>query len=577
MKLVEALKLIERPAPERAPLFRVALACGFEPLHLASFLKAHLLRRLPGRDVRVERGLFGDVAGYLERIDAECDAVLAVIEWPDLDARLGVRQLGVWSPAAEVEIAQNSARTLRRIETRLATLARRTPVVCALPTLDLPPFAHTPGWQAGAPELRIRHEVGAFALALAGQAGIRIINPGELDRISPFDRRRDLKAELLSGFPYQLPHADCLAELAANNLAPPVPKKGIITDLDDTLWSGILGECGVDGVHWDLDHKRPTHGLYQQLLRSLAESGVLVGVASKNDPELARQALERKDLLIRAGSLFPVEAGWGRKSDAVRRILAAWNISAGGAVFVDDSPMELAEVQEAFPDIECLRFSGADPGATQALLYRLRNLFGKQNVSEEDTIRVESLRRAWAGRAGDETGTPLDDDAFLARAEARITILRSKQELGERALELLNKTNQFNLNGERYEQAMWNRYLAQPDTVGLLVSYQDKFGPLGRIALLAGRKQAGHFHVDAWVMSCRAFSRRIEHACLRYLFDRLDVPEIRFNFRPTERNGPVQEILKLYMSSGPGAALTRELFDKKAPKLFHQLQEADHE
>ena len=160
--------------------------------------------------------------------------------------------------------------------------------------------------------------------------------------------------------PYTTEHADKLASLLALALVPPAPKKGIISDLDDTLWDGIVGEAGADAVTWDLAGHAHMHGLYQKLLASLADSGTLIGVASKNDPAVVAKAFERKDLLLRPEQVFPIEVHWNAKSGSVARILEAWNIAADSVIFVDDSPMELAEVAAAHPGIECVLFPKND-------------------------------------------------------------------------------------------------------------------------------------------------------------------------------------------------------------------------
>jgi FkbH-like protein len=579
MKLREALHLSRQPVTANAADFPVALVCGFQPVHLMTFLAAHLRLRLPERRISIVPGLFGDILGSLERIDPSgFQAVLLHLEWPDLDARLGVRQLGVWNVASEREIADRARNFLEMLSKALSPLAERCRVVCSLPTLPWPPFAHTPLWQASQVELRLREQVTQFAL-IAAASGVQILSPGEVDRRSAPQSRRDLKAEIFSGFPYQMEHADILAELSALALAPAAPKKGLITDLDETLWSGILGEVGVAGITWDLDHNSQVHGLYQQLLRSFGDAGVLIGVASKNDPEVVRQALARPDLLIDARQIFPVEATWGAKSQSIRRILEVWNIAADAVVFVDDSPMELAEAKRAFPQIHCMQFAAADPSAVHARLYELRNLFGKSHISEEDSLRAESIRHAGERQLPREGSDGLPNDAFLEGAEGVISVARAKVPLDPRALELINKTNQFNLNGRRWEEAEWKRYVARSDTDYFLVSYSDKFGPLGKIAVLCGSKQQGVFIVDIWVMSCRAFSRRIEHSCLKYVFDKLAVEGVGFEFCATERNGPMRDFLKHYCDSPDGRleTLSRETFEKKSPELFAALGEVNHE
>src|SRR5262249_28895411 len=226
----------------------------------------------------------------------------------------------------------------------------------------------------------------------------------------------------------------------AQLVKPAAPKKGLITDLDDTLWRGILGEVGVEGVTWDLDHYSHLHGLYQQLLQSLAEAGVLIGVASKNDPARVGLALKRGDLVIARDRLFPVSVHWGRKSDSVTEILRVWNVGADSVVFLDDSPLELAEVQAAHPGMECLLYPVDDDQAVYALLEQLRDRFGKSRLSEEDQIRLESIRNAavFSTEKVGQEGTP---DGVLAEADAEVTLDFTKEPLDARALELVNKTN----------------------------------------------------------------------------------------------------------------------------------------
>jgi HAD superfamily phosphatase (TIGR01681 family) len=162
--------------------------------------------------------------------------------------------------------------------------------------------------------------------ATVAAAGIPVVNLARLAEESPAGQRRDLKSDLNVGFPYSLAHADAVALALSRLLCPPVPKKGLITDLDDTLWSGIVGEVGPQGVHWDLDRHSHIHALYQSLLTSLSDSGVLLAVASKNDPDIVHKAFEREDLLLERERIFPMEVHWNAKSTSVSRILIVrWN------------------------------------------------------------------------------------------------------------------------------------------------------------------------------------------------------------------------------------------------------------
>jgi FkbH-like protein len=571
MRLVEALEICRQPAPPDAPRFRAALLCGFTPLHLKTFFEAELRRRLPGRAVRVETGLYGDLLGNIERL-GEVEAAAVALEWADLDPRLGVRQLGGWTRAGLEDICREAPRRLEAIGNALERLAAAgTVAAVSLPTLPLAPAPDGPSWRSGALELALRESLDRFAAALAQRPGLHVAGAASLAAVSPLTERFDLRSELSAGFPYTLAHAGALAAQLANLLAPAAPKKGLITDLDNTLWSGIVGEIGPAAVSWDLDRHSHEHGLYQQMLAALADRGVLLAAASKNDPEVVQAALARADLLLPRDALFPVEAHWGAKSESVRRILEAWNIGPDAVVFVDDSPMELDEVRRAHPAVECLLFPAGDPAGVWNLLGRLRDLFAKTAVSEEDLLRAASIRQN-AARRQELAAASQSPEEFLAQAGGRIRYSHDRTD--PRALELINKTNQFNLNGRRYTEAEWNAYVRDPQVIAIVVHYQDKYGPLGKIAVLTGRPQKERFLVDNWVMSCRAFSRRIEHQALAYLFARYGVRELLLDFRPTERNGPIRYFLAEITGREPDGTvlLGRSEFEARCPPLYHNVE-----
>ena len=576
MNLIEALEISRKPVAQDAKLLRIFLACGFTPLHLQNFLSAHLRQVFPENRVEIKAGLFGDLAGSLERLDAKSqDGLAAALEWSDLDSRLGIRELGGWQVTDVHEVASSVDRQLTRLQRALRTAARSVPVAVSMPTIPLPPLFHTPPNINSAEKTKLLLSLAKFAADLSNEPGIRIVDSQALDVVSPPAARFDIKSEILSGFPYKLPHASSLAQLMAALLQPLSPKKGLITDLDDTLWSGILGEVGVEGVNWSLEHHSHIHGLYQQFLSSLASAGVLLGVASKNDAALVQQAFDRKDLLLKKDKVFPFEVHWHRKSDSVQRILKSWNIGPEAVVFIDDSPMEAAEVKAAFPTMECLVFKKDDYQAVWNLLANLRASFGKTAISKEDSIRLESLRSA-APLLDDLGQDGNASDEFLKRADAFVSFDFTKRPKDGRAFELVNKTNQFNLNGKRFSESEWTKFLADPASFLVTVTYQDKYGPLGKIAVLLGKVHERKLHIAAWVMSCRAFSRRIEHHTLKRILDKFDADEAIFDFQATERNGPTQDFFQEIAGEPPKPDLkiSRTLFLEKAPPLFHRVEES---
>ena len=422
--------------------------------------------------------------------------------------------------------------------------------------------------------MRLEQSLTNFATNISTHSYVALVSRRHLDEISPRSARFDLKSELLTGLSYTIPHTDHLAAALARLIAPFTPKKGLITDLDDTLWQGIVGEVGAEGVSWDLEKHSQIHGLYQQLLRALAEQGVLVAIASKNNSDVAGKALTRSDILIPAGKMFPHEIHWQAKSGSVERIVRTWNIGADSVVFIDDSPMELAEVQAAHPGVRCIQFPKNDYAAVPAFLRSLRDLFGKSKVSEEDALRLESIRR---GAEFQEASEGLSPDAFLEQMKASIKFDFSGAGSDPRVLELVNKTNQFNLNGRRYTDADWAQGLTDPNTFVASIAYEDKFGSLGKIAVMRGRRLGKSIHMASWVMSCRAFARRIEFQCLRVLFDKYGAESIGFDFEATSKNSPLQEFFSGILeqkSNGAPVSLSKQDFDSRCPSLYHTVMES---
>jgi FkbH-like protein len=576
MKLIDALEVLRRPVAHTAPESKVFLACGFTPLHLQSFLAAELRTLLPHHRVCVDTGLFGDLVGNIERLEPlGLDSVAIVIEWADLDPRLGVRTLGGWHPTDQASVLDSVAQMAARLQREVARVSRHLPTIVCMPTVPLPPMFSTRPVQAGFFETQLHHSVASLAKSLSELSGLRIANAQVLAATSSPAKRYDMKSDLTAGFPYSLSHASALAKMIAELISNPLPKKGLITDLDDTLWAGILGEDGVEGISWHLDRHTHLHGVYQQFIASLAAAGVLVGVASRNDAALVEDAFSRNDLLLSKADIFPFEVHWSRKPESVQRILKTWNISADSVVFVDDSPMEIAEVKAAFPEMECIVFPKSDYQGLWNLLKHLRDLFGKALLTEEDALRLHSIRDA-VTRQDVEPSESADE--FLKSSKSSIVFEPVLTNGNSRAFELVNKTNQFNLNGKRFSESEWQNLLNDPAAFVLSVSYKDKFGPLGRIAVIMGTSLGSKVTVNGFVMSCRAFSRRIEHHCLKYLFDTLNADEIVFDYEVTPRNGPFRQFLADLLGKPveSGVILSRGQFAAKVPPLFHRVEGAVH-
>jgi FkbH-like protein len=549
LNLRDALGLIApQTGTELAKEYTIGLACSFTPLHLETFVRAYVIQKRPATAVGVESGIYGDLVGSIDLIgEKRPGSCLAVVEWQDLDPRLGWRETAQAPLADDEDICATARNRLDRLAIRLENLGAQCPVGLVLPTLDLPPVYRGSRHRVDALQARLHLLLAEFTARLVAAPGLRIVSTdGVADGLTPASVR-DLRTEIRSGFPYSVDHASAVARAAIDAILPSPTKKGLITDLDDTLWRGLVGEIGADNVTWDLDSGSHVHALYQQLLARLAERGTLLAIASKNDPDIVQQALGRSDLGVGADLIYPIAVSWRPKSAAVAEILKAWNVSAADVVFVDDNPMELAEVSAKFPDITTMQFPTEDPNASADLLRALTDALWKESVTVEDGMRLATLRTAV--EVEDARTNAGDELTFLRDLAAEVTIGTGDALRQPRALELVNKTNQFNLNGRRLDETQWHEFCTRPGAVVWTVSYQDRFGPLGIISVLAGVHRDRAITVDCWVLSCRAFSRGIEHHVLRSLSEQNDVDDILLDFVPTGRNGVVAAVLKEFCES----------------------------
>jgi FkbH-like protein len=542
MKLREALEILHTPSASEGPSYRVYLVTGFEALHLKTFLGArirqHLAAQVGDRPVDVRAGLFGDLDGNWRRAISEAATapIATILEWGDLHPALAWRE-------ASFPASWNQDSIIAEVTTRLRVWLdllrnlRECRQVLTLPALPIAPWTmHGLDGQSPNLEIELRALLAQFARDTT-RLGVRVAAPS---LTAAWDPSKDLS----TGFPYTLEFADELAEHIATLVLPPVPKKGVITDLDYTLWQGVVGDDGPHGVSWDIDHKARVYGWWQQFLASLSHQGIFVGIASKNDRDPVEAALARPDLLLSPESIFPMEVHWSDKAESIQRIAAVWNVGLDSLVFVDDNPLELELVQQALPQVECVLFPKDDPSAVAGMLMRLRKLFAKESVSSDDLLRVASLRQRGVLEQQDvpSNGNGRSEDHFATLGSSlRFDCRRPPQ---ARALELINKTNQFNLNGHRWDESSWLAWCRRPEARLVLVGYEDRFGPLGNIAVLAAEYVGDDLHVRSWVMSCRAFSRRIEFATLHFLLARWPCKRISFDWRRTERNGPAFDVLR---------------------------------
>lgn len=554
-----------------------ALYCGFTPLHLQTFFHAALCELVKNRRVLVQEGLYGNLLGSLLGLlseNAPLEFVAVAMEWEDFDARLGLRSSSGWSPSSQSNILESVRAKASLFSDCLLELSEKTKVVLSLPSSPLLPLHYGVRRRSGPWESQFRAAVLRWTDSLLPQKNFRLFNTELLSTSPSYASRYSAESHLAYGFPYSADFASDLGRELAMLALPPTPLKGVIVDLDETLWKGILGDDGIEGVSWDLDHGSHIHAVFQAFVQSLAEAGILVAVASKNDPELVEELFKKRSPLLRRDSIFPLMAGWGRKSNSIRKVLEAWNIAADAVVFIDDNPLEIEEVRTELSGVKTFLFPSRKPDAVFNLISTLRDLFGKDEITEEDSIRMQSLKKREVFLTAEVSGGESYEE-LLRQNESVVTLRFLSEEGDARAFELLNKTNQFNMNGVRSTEGEWKKLCSRENGFVLVCEYQDRFGPLGKIAVMAGHVDGDRVVLTHWVMSCRAFGRRIEHCMLKYIFEEYEVGEMVLEYSSTERNKPFRTFASEAgaVAAEEGMVVTRAVLFERCPALYHEVRE----
>ena len=289
-------------------------------------------------------------------------------------------------------------------------------------------------------------------------------------------------------------------------------KKLLIADLDQTLWHGLLGEVGWLGLEFGESTQGRKHWIYQRFLNLLSSEGVVLAVSSKNDQSAVDEALSRLALHLDADRFVIVESNWGPKSQSVSKICRTLNLLPQSTVMVDDNPAELEEVRTAVDGVETLCFPATD-SEVPGFLDRLRAHFRRASPDTSAAQRLSSYKSVV-----ELTGLSEDDSlggaerfgVYLESLEMELEIARVTVRSKERVFELLNKTNQFNLTGVRYDQSQLDEFLEDGDC--WTVSLKDRLADHGVVGAVLVRQS----ELVQFVLSCRVFSRGIEDAVLAH-------------------------------------------------------------
>ena len=319
--------------------------------------------------------------------------------------------------------------------------------------------------------------------------------------------------------------------------------KVLILDLDNTVWGGVIGDDGLEGIKIAQgDARGEAHLALQRLALDLRRRGIILAISSKNSNEVARTPfLEHPEMLLKLDHIAVFQANWNDKATNIQAIADELSLGLDSMVFLDDNPAERGLVRKLLPQVSVPELP--DDPAWYARTLSAGGYFESVAFASEDLNRARfyqenSKRAALKKQIGGV-------DAYLASLDMTITFQPFDATGRARIVQLINKSNQYNLTTRRYTDPEVADAENDPGVFTLQVRLADIFGDNGMISVVICRPaQSGTWDIDTWLMSCRVLGRNVEHMVLREVLAHArhaGIHKLSGTYRPTDRNKLVED------------------------------------
>jgi FkbH-like protein len=342
----------------------------------------------------------------------------------------------------------------------------------------------------------------------------------------------------------KFPFADEFIPLYADHVARTVAAirgksgKVLILDLDNTVWGGVIGDDGLEGIHVAQgDARGEAHLAVQRLALDLRQRGIVLAVSSKNTDEVAREPFEKHpEMLLKLEHIAVFQANWNDKATNIQAIADELSLGLDSMVFLDDNPVERGLVRKLLPQVRV-------PELPQDPAYYARTL-AAAGYFEAVAFAGEDLKRAGFYQDNAKRASLQKQvggvDAYLASLDMTITFQPFDATGRARIVQLINKSNQYNLTTRRYTDPEVTEAENDPEVFTLQVRLADIFGDNGMISVVICRPaETGTWEIDTWLMSCRVLGRKVEHMVLREILKHAraaGIEKLSGIYRLTDRN-----------------------------------------
>ncbi len=332
-------------------------------------------------------------------------------------------------------------------------------------------------------------------------------------------------------------------------------KKCIVLDLDNTLWGGIIGEDGIEGIKLGNTAPGIEYVEFQRNLLSLYNRGVILAICSKNNPDDALKVFrEHPSQVLKEEHFAAMKINWQNKAANIAELAKEINIGLDSMVFFDDNPVERAQVSQVHPEVLVVEMP-KNPRLYREMIENL-NIFDVLSLTSEDMTRGEMYVGKRKRTELEQSATSIED--FLRTLDLKVRIDEVNDFDTPRVVQLIGKTNQFNLTTRRYTDAEVNDFRKSKERVVYSMAVHDKFGDEGVVGVAIVRKNGNDWWIDSFLMSCRVIGRSIETAFLAKIVKdarKANVARIIGEYIPTKKNTPASD---LYERHGFGMPATMD-------------------
>ena len=324
-------------------------------------------------------------------------------------------------------------------------------------------------------------------------------------------------------------------------------KKCMVLDLDNTLWGGVVGEVGMEGIELSDYKEGARYKDFQKKLKEIKDLGIILAVVSKNNFDDAIKVIrEHKHMVLKEEDFVALKINWDLKSQNIRDLSEELNIGLDSIVFIDDNPVERESVKRELPEVTVPGFPQDTSELLNFAVELYHNYFYTLDITDEDTVKTEIYRQNMKRRDVQKSSASYED--FLKSLETKIEIRRISAENVQRAAQLTQKTNQFNLTTKRYSEQELLALIDEEGFEGFVAYVSDRFGDNGMVSVvITKRKTDTEIELDTFLLSCRVMGRFIEEQIIGFiedLYKKSGYKRLVTYYKPTEKNAPVKDFFE---------------------------------